>query len=65
MPIEIKELHIHVVVNAASGGQAAAKPQQAGTGESNSGGSGGGDKDTIIAECVEQVLDILQNKRER
>ena len=64
MPIEIKELHIHVVVNAESGGQAATKPQ-AGTGESNSGSSGGGDKDTIIAECVEQVLDILQNKRER
>jgi hypothetical protein len=64
MPIEIKELHIHVVVNAASGGQAATKPQ-AGTSEGNSGSSGGGDKDTIIAECVEQVLDILQNKRER
>jgi len=65
MPIEIKELHIHVVVNAASGGQAAAKPQ-AGTGESNSGNSNsGGDKDAIVAECVEQVLDILQNKRER
>lgn len=64
MPIEIKELHLHVVVNAGSGGQAASKPQ-AGTGESNTGNSSGGDKDAIVAECVEQVLDILQNKKER
>jgi hypothetical protein len=63
MPIEIKELHIHVVVNAASG-QAASKPQT-GTEASNAASGGGGDKDTIVAECVEQVLEILQHKRER
>ena len=62
MPIEIKELHISVVVNAASG-QAASKPP-AGV-ETGNMQSGGGDKDAIIAECVEQVLEILQNKRER
>jgi hypothetical protein len=63
MPIEIKELHIHVVVNAGSAEQPANKPAR--TGENNSGNSGAGDKDSIVAECVEQVLEILQNKRER
>lgn len=62
MPIEIKELHIHVVVNAGAN-DTAAKPEPA-TGASSQAG-GGGDKDAIIAECVEQVLEILQNKRER
>lgn len=61
MPIEIKELHIHVVVNAVEGEQAA--KNQVSTGENNS--SNGGDKDAIVAECVEQVLEILQNKKER
>lgn len=64
MPIEIKELHIHVMVNASSGEPAASNAQNGESGN-NSGNSGGGDKDTIIAECVEQVLEILQNKRER
>ena len=64
MPIEIKELHIHVVVNTASGGQVANKPT-ASAGGNNSGSGNSGDKDAIVAECVEQVLDILQNKRER
>ena len=60
MPIEIKELHIRVSVNAPqgeppAGGQAAAPP--AGGQET--------DKEAIVAECVEQVLEILQNKAER
>ncbi|MEI6333091.1 MAG: DUF5908 family protein [Methylococcaceae bacterium] len=61
MPIEIKELHIHVVVNTASGGQAAKQPTASDGGNNNH----GGDKDTIVAECVEQVLEILKNKKER
>lgn len=60
MPIEIKELHIHVVVNASPSGQPSAGHQ---------GNAGGGEKsndnEAIVAECVEQVLQILQNKRER
>ncbi len=64
MPIEIKELHIHVVVNTVSGGQVASKPT-ASAGGSNSGNGNSGDKDAIVAECVEQVLEILQNKKER
>lgn len=59
MPIEIKELHINVTVNADS--------QPAGTGKQAGGKTAGdsGDKDALIAECVEQVLQILQNKQER
>ncbi|MGZ8190790.1 MAG: DUF5908 family protein [Methylococcaceae bacterium] len=64
MPIEIKELHIHVVVNASSGGQASAG-QQGGIGTGGKGVDNSDDKEAIVAECVEQVLQILQNKKER
>ena len=62
MPIEIKELHIRVSVNpppgeSPTGGQPVAPPA--------GGGGPDGDKEAIIAECVEQVLEILQNKAER
>jgi Family of unknown function (DUF5908) len=59
MPIEIKELHIKVEVSTAQGGgqnAAPSAPQAAG---------GTGDKDAIVAECVEQVMQILQTKLER
>ena len=62
MPVEIKELHIKVTVNAP---QSPAPPAQQSAGQSTKGGDGGGDKDAIVAECVEQVLQILQDKRER
>jgi hypothetical protein len=53
MPIEIKELHIRVALNAATAAATGAK-------------TGGDDaKDALVAECVEQVLQILQNKAER
>jgi hypothetical protein len=57
MPIEIRELNIKVSVNQSP-------PEQ------NGEGPGGGsqplpDKDQLIAECVEQVLDILKSQRER
>jgi len=57
MPVEIKELHIRVTVNAAEG---ASSNQQPPTGNNSD-----ADRQTLIAECVEQVLDILQNKSER
>jgi hypothetical protein len=60
MPVEIKELHIRVTVNPGSD-----KPARAAAGEAAKGGEGGGDKDAIVAECVEQVLQIMQSKRER
>lgn len=58
MPIEIRELHIKVAVNGAPGqdGQQAAAPG----GEAQQQTS-----QAIVAECVEQVLRILQNRMER
>jgi len=61
MPIEIKELEIRVAVSGgapegAKGTQASAKGGAA---------AGGGAADEIVAECVEQVLRILQAKKER
>ncbi|WP_162996304.1 DUF5908 family protein [Mucilaginibacter celer] len=58
MPIEIRELNIRVSVNQSPAEQDA-KPS------GSSGGGGGADKDEIIAECVEQILEILKNKNER
>ena len=57
MPIEIKELHIKVTVNAPAGGTAPAAPAPA--------GGTPADKEALVAECVEQVLLILQQKQER
>ena len=56
MPIEIRELHIRVAVNAEP-----AKPSA----PAKSADGGGADKDAIVAECVEQVLRIVQAKKER
>jgi hypothetical protein len=62
MPIEIKELHIRVSVNAASNG---VQPSGARTAAADSNPGSDDAKDAIVAECVEQVLHILQNKQER
>lgn len=61
MPIEIKELHIRVSVNTSQ------SPQLTGTGTTVAGGNinSGQSKDVIVAECVEQVLQILQNRADR
>ena len=62
MPIEIKELHIRIAVTSpdssrqTGGGSAAVGSGTAGDGN---------DKDVIVAECVEQILQILQRKAER
>ena len=65
MPVEIKELHIRVAVSGGGskgGGGKPAGKDAPGKGEAH---EGGGDKDDIVAECVEQVLQILQAKKER
>jgi len=62
MPVEIKELYIKLTVNATDG-NAAVSPANAsavGGGAQQSAGN-----EAIIAECVEQVLYILQQKYER
>lgn len=57
MPIEIRELHIRVSVNAPASGKPAGAP----------GPAAGGDaaRETLVADCVEQVLEILREGRER
>jgi hypothetical protein len=59
MPIEIRELHIRVSVSPEAGKQAQT-PQSA-----PAEGGEGADKDAIVAECVEQVVQILQARKER
>ena len=56
MPVEIRELHIRVAVNSESAKKSAPAPSASGS---------GADKDAIVAECVDQVLRIMQSKRER
>jgi hypothetical protein len=58
MPIEIRELHIKVAVNArpaASGGTDASSTARTGDAPTHD----------IVAECVEQVLRVLHNREER
>lgn len=61
MPVEIKELHIRVAVDASPPGQSSVGPSAASATPS----AGSADRDTIVAECVEQVMHILQVKGER
>jgi hypothetical protein len=63
MPIEIKELHIRVAVNSPQSGQSA-NSSSSSSAVSNA-VRGSNDKEAIVAECVEQVLQMLQNKMER
>ena len=63
MPIEIKELHIRVAVTSES--PKAAKAAQHANAKDEDHGGQGVSKDEIVAECVEQVLQILQTKKER
>jgi len=63
MPIEIKELHIRVAVNSSQSGQSSGG--QLAVGNASESDSKNGDTDSIVAECVEQVLQVLKNKMER
>ena len=62
MPIEINELHIRITVNAPAGDGPTAPAAGAAPAV---GGGPTADKEALVAECVEQVLSILQEKRER
>lgn len=61
MPIEIRELHIKVAVTEAPAGGTAAAGQP-GTAPAAAGEQA---QQALVAECVEQVLRILQNRTER
>ena len=56
MPVEIRELTIKVNVNGEQAG-GAATPQQ--------GAGGGKAKEDMVKEAVEEVMRILENKKER
>ncbi|MDF0651243.1 MAG: DUF5908 family protein [Nitrospira sp.] len=64
MPIEIKELHIRVTVNPSSGGRQTGAQGGAGVGAAADADDERG-RNQMVAECVEQVLGILESKRER
>lgn len=57
MPLEIKELQINVSVDAAAG-----KAEQQNT---NAPATGGNPQNELIKECVEQVMNTIQQKKER
>jgi hypothetical protein len=58
MPLEIKELHIKVTVNQPAGAQPA-----------SSGAAGivnkGDEKEELIGQCVDEIMQILSDKKER
>lgn len=60
MPIEIKELHVSVAVHAPP-----AKVAPASSGAADQAGGTSSGREAIVAECVEQVLQILQDKSNR
>jgi hypothetical protein len=62
MPIEIKELHIRVNVTPSASKQEKGGPAAMPGRET---ALSGGAKLEIIAECVEQVMKILENKKDR
>jgi len=60
MPIEIRELVIRTTVT--GGGENTDTPSHT---RPSAGGSGKIDLERIVAECVEQVMEILREERER
>lgn len=62
MPIEIKELHIKVTVNTPQEAKAQKGRASVTAGQASNSAI---DKEAVVAECVEQVLQILNNKAER
>ena len=58
MPIEIKELHIRVSVSSSGDSKPAGAPGPAP-------GADAEGRQALVSECVEQVLAILRDQRER
>jgi hypothetical protein len=58
MPIMIKELHIRVSVNPPDAGKPAGVPGP-------TPGAEGDARQALVAQCVEQVLQVLHDKKER
>lgn len=58
MPVEIRELHIRVSVSPPSTGLPAGAPTPAGAGDA-------APDEALVAECVDQVLQVLHDRQER
>jgi uncharacterized protein DUF5908 len=58
MPIEIRELTIKVTVDQPD-------PKAQPSGGNDQAGGNNTDKDALLAQCVDQVLTVLNNKKER
>lgn len=58
MPVEIRELHIRVTVNQPQQSQPSGAPAPEGDKAED-------EKDSIIAQCVDEVITIIKNKNER
>jgi hypothetical protein len=58
VPIEIKELHIRVSVSAPAGGKPAGAPGPALAADGDA-------RQALVAECVEEVLQVLRDEKER
>ena len=59
MPLEIRELHIKVNVNESPAGGVSTQPPPAG-------GPGKADeKEQLLRDCVDEVMQLLQNTKER
>ncbi|WP_282080557.1 DUF5908 family protein [Aquimarina algiphila] len=61
MPLQIKELYVKVTVSA---DEEQGSSEQGANTASESSGDSVMNKDEIIAECVEQVIEILKEKME-
>ncbi|MEM6801920.1 MAG: DUF5908 family protein [Bacteroidota bacterium] len=59
MPLEIKELHIKVNVESTSGNEGRDRPARL-----NAQASPNLDQHSIIAACIEQIMEILKEKSE-
>jgi hypothetical protein len=58
MPLEIRELQIKVTVDQPQGQNAQPQNVPQGSKDEN-------DKEAIINQCIDQVMEILNNKKER
>ena len=59
MPLEIRELHIKVNVNESPGGSGSTQPPEAGA------PGKGDDKEQMLRDCIDEVMQVLQNTKER
>jgi hypothetical protein len=60
MPLEIRELHIKVNVNESQGRALAGMAGARTTGESPT-----DERDRLLAQCVEEVMAIIERRKER